>query len=227
MKNSIIVAAVLGSSLCLLSFGLDPKSSEKNEVKSENQISVSATKMNILYVGLENPLDIAIPDQNSDNISVTIDNGTITKKSGVEWIANVYKQGKTTVQVFVEKDGQKILYGTKEFRAYPVPAPQPSISGSKGGPIDKQTMLQNPNLEVVMDNFLYDEKFFTIQSFTFRHFCKDKTKEVKCSTNRLSEEVLDLIKTANTGDVLTVEDIMVSDVSGTTRKIAGMTVKLR
>ncbi len=79
MKKLILKTAIFGTSLILLSFGENPKNESKNEVKQENQISVSATKMNILYVGLDNPLDIAIPNESSENISVSIDNGTVEK----------------------------------------------------------------------------------------------------------------------------------------------------
>jgi hypothetical protein len=227
MKKTILTTFVLGTSLFVYSFGENPKNSEKNEAKQENQLSVSATKMNILYVGLDNPLDIAIPNESSENISVIIDNGTVEKKSGIEWIARVYKTGKTTVQVFVEKNGVKTLYGTKEFRAYRVPDPEPKILGAKEMAIDKETVMKNPNLEIVLDNFQFDGNFFKVSSFTFLISSKNATKEVKCTDGKISQEGIEMLKNSNSGDMLTFADIKITDIGGTTRKISPMTIRLK
>jgi hypothetical protein len=227
MKKTILTTLILGTSLSLYCLGENPKNSEKNEVKQENQLSVSATKMNILYVGLDNPLDIAIPNESSENISVSIDNGTVEKKSGVEWVARVSRTGKTTIQVFVEKNGVRTLYGTREFRAFRVPDPQPKILGAKEMAIDKETIIKNPNLEIVLDNFQFDGDFFKVASFTFLYSDKNSTKEVKCSDGKISKEGLEMLKNSNSGDMLTFADIKITDVSGTTRKISPMTLRIK
>jgi type VI protein secretion system component Hcp len=50
---------------------------------------------------------------------------------------------------------------------------------------------------------------------------------VKCSDGKISKEGLEMLKNSNSGDMLTFADIKITDVSGTTRKISPMTLRIK
>ena len=213
--------------LSMLSFNENSNSINEHQTKDNDQVAVSATKMNVLYVGIENPLDIAVANENNENISVTTDNGIVTKNSSGKWIASVVRTGQTTIQVFIEKDGKKILYGEKIFRALRVADPMPTIAGKKDLTMDKQSILNNPILKIDLENFLYDMSTFNVVSFTFHISDNNTTKEVKCAANMLNNEALELLKNVNSGSIVTFDDIKVVGPDGSALKIQPLYIKIK
>ena len=64
--------------------------------------TVSPTKMNVMYRGLENPISISAPGMTNENIQVNITNGTIKKgaKAG-EYLVMPGKDNITTITAIV------------------------------------------------------------------------------------------------------------------------------
>ena len=84
------------------------KDSTKNSLNvspAENEGVVSATKMNVLYIGVDNPIDIAVAGKKSNELEVKIDNGIIIGSNG-KFIAKPVKVGKAviTASVFRSKN---------------------------------------------------------------------------------------------------------------------------
>ena len=53
---------------------------------------VAADKMNVFYIGVDNPISVAVPGIASDKLRVTVNNGTITGSNG----KYIVKVGNTT-----------------------------------------------------------------------------------------------------------------------------------
>ncbi|MDE6715253.1 MAG: gliding motility protein GldM, partial [Muribaculaceae bacterium] len=62
----------------------------------EPMATVSATMMNVLYAGIDNPISIAVPGVPSNSISATMTNGTLSR-SGDHWVAKPSKVGSDAV----------------------------------------------------------------------------------------------------------------------------------
>lgn len=229
MKKSIFTVFILCGFISLNSFREHPNSKKtlKNEEKNLGQLAVSATKMNILYIGLDNPLDIAVSNENSNLISVETDNGTIVKKSNSEWIARVVSTGQTTIKVYIEKNGQKQLYGEKIFRTLRVPDPVLSIDGKKEMSISKESLLKNPKLNVVLENFMYDADLFSISSFTLKINDKNTLKEAKCVGTTFSDEALELVKATETESMIYFDEIKISGPGNSIRKMQPIALRIK
>jgi hypothetical protein len=80
--------------------------------------SVSPEKMNVLYIGVDNPLAIAVAGITADKVTATISEGIITGNMG-KFNARVTKSGEVTVAV---SSGNKVI-GTSKFRVKRVPDP--------------------------------------------------------------------------------------------------------
>jgi GldM C-terminal domain len=86
---------------------------------SAQHVAVSADKMNVVYIGIDNPVTIAIGGVSNNRIKVTASGGDISKAQNDTYIIRVSRPGKITITV--EWDG-KIL--NQEFRVKPMPDPE-------------------------------------------------------------------------------------------------------
>lgn len=135
----------------------------------EPMATVSATMMNVLYAGIDNPVGISVPGVAMNDISATMTNGTLTR-NGDRWIARPSAVGKdAVVTVTANMDGRPVTVATSTFRVRKLPDPTPYIAfkdaqghidaykGGKG--FAKTLLLQAPGLEAAIDDGLLDTKF--------------------------------------------------------------------
>ena len=136
----------------------------------EPTATVSATMMNVLYAGIDNPLSISAPGVHNDKISATMTNGTLTRQ-GDKWIARPSAGCKAAVTtVTANVDGTNQTMGTTTFRTRKLPDPTPFIAfkDAQGNPdryrgggkaLPKATLLAAPGIEAAIDDELLNIKF--------------------------------------------------------------------
>lgn len=129
---------------------------------------VSPTKMNVFYIGPENPVEISVPGVPADKISASLTPagyGTIAKSAKGGYIVKVSRAGKCAVAVVAEINGKKQNMGSVEFRIKTVPDPAAEVLGMSGGKIDKARLQAAPRVDAKMKDFDFDLTF-TVTSFT-------------------------------------------------------------
>ena len=135
----------------------------------EPMATVSATMMNVLYAGIDNPVGISVPGVAMNDISASMTNGTLTR-SGDHWIARPQAVGKdATITVTATIDGRQSTVATTTFRVRKLPDPtayiafndgKGNIDHYRGGrPFAKTLLLQAPGIEAAIDDGLIDTKF--------------------------------------------------------------------
>lgn len=135
----------------------------------EPMATVSASMMNVLYAGIDNPIGISVPGVAMSDISATMTNGTLTR-SGDKWTARPAAIGKDAViTITANMDGRPATVATSTFRVRRLPDPTPFISMTdaqgnpsayKGGrPLSKAQLLQASGLEAAIDDGLIDTRF--------------------------------------------------------------------
>ncbi|MDE7136316.1 MAG: gliding motility protein GldM [Muribaculaceae bacterium] len=93
----------------------------------EPSATVSATMMNVLYAGIDNPIAISVPGVDNSGVSASMSNGTLTR-SGSGWVARPAKIGEeATITVTASVDGQSLNVGSTTFRVRKLPDPTPFI----------------------------------------------------------------------------------------------------
>ncbi len=135
----------------------------------EPMATVSATMMNVLYAGIDNPVSISVPGVPMSAISASMTNGTLTR-SGDHWVARPATVGKEAVlTVTANIDGRSTTVANSTFRVRKLPDPTAFIAFTdqkgnvdhyKGGrPFAKTLLMQAPGLEAAIDDGLLDTKF--------------------------------------------------------------------
>ena len=135
----------------------------------EPMATVSATMMNVLYAGIDNPMSISVPGVPMSQVSASMTNGALTR-SGDHWVARPQGVGReAVVTVTANIDGRQTNVATTKFRVRKLPDPTPYIAFNdskgntdhyKGGrPFSKTLLLAAPGLEAAIDDGLIDTKF--------------------------------------------------------------------
>lgn len=135
----------------------------------EPMATVSATMMNVLYAGIDNPIGISVPGVAMTDISAGMSNGTLTR-SGDRWVARPATVGTdATITVTANMDGRSVQMAQTTFRVRKLPDPTPYIpftdaNGNadryRGGkPISKTLLLKSAGLEAAIDDGLLDTRF--------------------------------------------------------------------
>ncbi len=135
----------------------------------EPMATVSASMMNVLYAGIDNPVGISVPGVAMSDISATMTNGTLTR-SGDHWIARPAGVGKeAVVTVTANMDGRPVQVAQTTFRVRRLPDPTAFIAFTdangntdhyRGGkPFGKTLLLKSPGLEAAIDDGLLDTPF--------------------------------------------------------------------
>ena len=147
---------------------------ESSYTVMEPMATVSATLMNVLYAGIDNPVSISVPGVTMSGISATMSNGALTRNGDI-WIARPTTVGSDAViTVTATMDGKPVNVGTTSFRVRKLPDPTPFIafkdaSGAidhyRGGkPFAKALLMSASGLEAAIDDGLLDTPF-TVESF--------------------------------------------------------------
>jgi gliding motility-associated protein GldM len=95
-------------------------------------VTVTADKMNVFYIGVENPLSVVAAGVSSNDLRVSANNATLTPNGPGKYIAKVSGGGgvaKLTIS------GGGLNPTTFDFRIKPIPDPVAKLSGSTGGDI--------------------------------------------------------------------------------------------
>ncbi|MDE5811720.1 MAG: gliding motility protein GldM [Muribaculaceae bacterium] len=136
----------------------------------EPSATVSATMMNVLYAGIDNPISISVPGVANSSVTATMTNGTLTRK-GDSWIARPTTVGQDAhVKVTADMEGRKMDVADMKFRVRKLPDPAPYISVTdaqgnttsyKGGGrgISKAQLMNANGIEAAIDDEILNIAF--------------------------------------------------------------------
>jgi gliding motility-associated protein GldM len=183
--------------------------------QTDNIAVVSADKMNVFYIGIDNPVSIAVPGISGDKLKVSINNGTISGSNG-KYIVKVDKVMETIIEVTVEiKPGDVKKVGSNVFRVKRIPDPIPCICNhcNIAVYISKEELLRDPTISISL-NLPFDLKFDVV-SFSATFNFKGELKSVAIIGNKFNQEIIDLVKQLDNSQKMFIEDIKVKGPDGT------------
>lgn len=192
---------------------------------------VSPTKMNVLYIGVDNPVDISVPGYAPDLVTPNISGGSIKpdpSKKG-SYIVNCpagSKEANITVSV-KQGTSNKAIQGGFKFRVKSLPDPIAKVAGQKsGGTVSKALLLSAGGVASVMENFDFDLKT-TVSSYSVALNVGGEFKSEAATGAAFTGGVTNLLqKVKNNGRVI-FEDIKVRMPDGTVRTLPPVTLKIK
>jgi len=172
---------------------------------AQNQFAISPVKMNVLYLGIDNPLSISVSGVPDENVSVAISQGTIRKVSGNEYIAKPATSGTARIELSYEVNGQKNM-GIMEFRVKMLPVPIAKVAGISGGNVEKNVLLAQKGVIVALEDFLFDLRYDVTQ-FTVASFSQGVEKRLTSETAVFTTEQKELLTSLNKGESVFLTNI--------------------
>lgn len=180
---------------------------------------VSPDKMNVLYIGVPNPVSISAPGIAKEKLHVSISGagGSLSGSAG-HYTAEVKSSGEAEITVSGDIGNGKIAtLGTSKFRVKRIPDPKPQFAGKSGGNTSAANIKAQDRLFAKLDNFDFDAKF-NVTRFTIL-IVKPRQDPIIYSTNgsELTSAMRSAISTVTPGSTVVFKDIVAVGPDGTQR----------
>ena len=190
---------------------LDPATNQIEEFPFEGAftvappaVSVSATKMNVVYRGIDNP--IAVGGGVGGEINATASSGSLSRTGNGTY--NLRPGEANEVTINVTSGGSSL--GSMKFRVKDLPKPTAIIRNVVNGVVSKSALLAANRVEAEMKDFDFDGVHYDVVSYTFRYKTKSgTTKEAKASSGAFNDEIKNAISQSNVGDMFVFTAIQV------------------
>lgn len=191
--------------------------------------TVSPTKMNVMYIGIANPIKVSVPGTASENLVVTINNGRI-EKAGDDYLAYPSKldaTGKnTTISVSARSGSELRPMGSMDFRVKEVPPPLATIAGKNGGNLKKEELLAEDGLFADLKDFDFDLKFKVVQFDV--NISGTYVKTYSSKDNKFTSEQKDQFGKLTQGSIIFIDNIMAKGDDGQpARPLSPISFKIR
>ena len=180
--------------------------------------NVTPTKMNVMYRGLENPIEISAPGFTANQINVSVVNGELVKKNGEYFVKPGNEKNVTTVTVSTTIDGKRMILDNCDFRLKRTPDPVPVLNGRTNDKFTKEEILAAGGFVLTMPDFDFEGYHSQVLSYDVSTIVAGYLKPIKGIQGRkFNKEVEDLVKSARRGQRISIENIRVKSPDGEER----------
>ena len=180
------------------------------------------TNMNVVYAGIDNPIQIGVPGIASKDVTPSITSGgaTIVKGTGDgNYIIKPTKVGKLTLNVNAKTESGVKSMGTKEIRVKRIPKPSLRMGNFKtGDQVSKAEVTANPVLRVSMDDFDFKIPALKVTSFVFNVQSSGQL-DITGTGNRLTPDMISRINNGKRGQKIYITDVTVKTPDGATHTL--------
>lgn len=119
---------------------------------------VSPDAMNVLYIGVDNPISVSAPGIPKENLRVSGESVTISGSAG-NYVARVSAPGTASISVSAQIGEATQSLGSSNFRVKRIPKPQAKVAGRSGGAVTAAQIRSQNRIFASLDDFEFDAKF--------------------------------------------------------------------
>ena len=206
-----------------------PYKFESEYMVMKTGVVVSPTKMNVLYVGVDNPISVSVPGVAPENVRPSLTGGNLkpdSKAGKGNYIATVKGGKEATVNVSADLGGSMRPMGKFVFRVKRVPDPEAFCAGQTDGLISKNKLAAAGAVIPKMKNFDFDLTF-KVTSFEVTMNIGGDLITTSASGNRFSAEMKNRIKSLKSGSRVYIENIKAVGPDGVPRKLKPINFKIQ
>lgn len=200
----------------------------------EPTATVSATMMNVLYAGINNPISISVPGVAQNAVSATMTNGSLTR-SGDHWNAHPARVGaECVITVTATLEGRSQTVSTSTFRVRKLPDPTAYIAykDSKGNenhykgskPFAKSLLLAANGLDAAIDDDLLNVHYSVVDFETIVFDSMGNAMPEKSAGSRFSERQKTSFRRLSRGKRFYITRIRAKGPDGIVRDLSPMEV---
>lgn len=177
---------------------------------------VSPTKMNVFYIGVDNPVSVSVPGSDPNKVVASFSGqGSISKVKSGEYMVRVTGGGNCSIPVSVGSSNM----GAPQFRVKRIPDPVPTVMGKKSGEsISAGELSAAGGIIAQLENFDFQASF-QVTGFEFGVNVNGQYNSVQASGNRFPDAALTILRKAKPGSKVFISDIKARGPDGTTRTL--------
>ncbi len=190
----------------------------------ERSVTVSADKMNVFYVGVDNPFSISAAGIPSNEMQVSAEGVNIIKNSNGKYTAKPERPGWAKITV----SGGGLKPTSFEYRVKPIPTPIPMLGDLKSGAISIGRLKAYKGIRAVLENFDFNAKCHIVDFEMVRLPKLGDPIVVKNKGGDFNEETLRVIDKTKHSDIYYFDEIRAKcpgDII--TRKLNGMVFRIK
>jgi gliding motility-associated protein GldM len=189
----------------------------------QSAASIALDKMNVLYIGVDNPISIAASGGGDDKVSaiITGGGGTIKRLGGGKWVARVTQQS-DDCRITVSVDGKAA--GASVFRVRRIPSAVATVGAFESGEnIPAGTFRAQGGVAAWIKDFPFDLKYRVTQ-FTLSTDSDDgDIVEAQCTGNAFDSKAIQLIRdNVKPGKTVYIDNIRAIGEDGENRKVPSL-----
>lgn len=181
---------------------------------------VSPDKMNVLYIGVNNPISVSAPGTPTDKVRVSMSGGSISSAGGGKYNVRVSSPGTARIAVSAEvAPGKTQTLSSTEFRVKRIPDPIAKFAGKTGGSMATVALKAQNALFAKLDNFDFDATF-KVTKFTMI-IAKPRADAIVLSTSggQLSSSMASALNGIVPGTRVIFDNIVAVGPDGTSRQL--------
>ena len=194
----------------------------------QTSVAVAPTKMNIFYIGVDNPVSIAASSSTDDKVTVSISggNGSVSKVSAGSYIVRV-AQPTDDCTIQVDVDGKPA--GTSKFRVRALPSPFATVGGFvSGSSIPANAFRLQAGVGTYLKDFPFELRYEVV-NYTFT--IDDDNGSIKTADNEgasFSAETKQFInENVKPGKTITIDKIRVKGPDGRVLKVPSLVYHIK
>jgi len=201
----------------------------KNGTEVPNNVAIEAVKMNVLYIGVDNPLRIAVAGIPSNEIQVElVGEGSISGGNG-DYIARVTRPGEVKIRVKRKVDNELEFVAEQRYRVKRIPDPRPLLNGRNHHPLTTPEALQeSKGIFMVLENFDFDAHCEVV-SFEVTYLPKAESPvSIMNGGQEWNARVKELLARVKSGDAFFFDNIMCKcPGDAAARNVGGLAFKIK
>ncbi len=179
---------------------------------AEPSANVSATKMNVFYRGVDNPVKISASGVPETQLEWSlVGDGQIKKTKEGLVVTNLKKKTVQSVMinVFNNNGTERKKLGEQEFRVKDLPDPVVFVTGATKGNVPRQAFLANPYIRCALPEYVNFEYKYKVVGFNMWVKKNGSDYQMVANSGKLSSDMLSYIRSARKGTLLVFTDINV------------------
>lgn len=189
--------------------------------------SISADKMNVLYIGLPNPISISAAGVPAEAVNASISVGNIRKQSAGNYIVTVANPGRAIINVIANVDGKNKSMGSKEFRVKMIPDPVLKVGVNKSGTMKAADFKVQGGLRADLENFEFEGVKYDVVSYRVGIEARGRDYvEGEANSAYFPSNVVGAVRSLRAGDQVYFDNVKVKGPDGIVRNMGNTSFKL-
>lgn len=162
-------------------------------------VAVAPTKMNVLYIGVDNPLRIAAENIPASELWVALEGEGVVMGQAPDVVVQVKKPGTVAVQVYRKFPGGKMeLLSTEVFRVKRIPDPVPLFGNlQKTSVVSLEDLANAGELKALLQNFEFDARC-EVAGFLLTILGPSEAVQFQVAGGTISDNIRSKIQESNT-----------------------------